>query len=132
MTNKKFGIILGIICLFFITNIGLVSAQSTAPITSQSIPSDLSNVDVNNLSDGQIRQLIQQGQAAGLSDHGLVRQAQDRGLPDDQPDLLKKRSSDIRSKGGLSGNSMNADSNMQINNHRRLNYIPDSTDNRQQ
>src|SRR5271170_4352235 len=98
MIYKKFGIILGIICLFFIANAGLVLAQSTTPITAQSIPSDLSNVNVNDLSDGQIRQIMLQGQAAGLSDDDLIAQAQDRGLPDDQVELLKKRISDIRSK----------------------------------
>ena len=131
MISRKFGIILSVICLFFITNVGLATGQSSTPISAQSIPQNLSNVNINDLSDGQIRQIMQQGQSAGLSDEDLITQAQDRGLPDDQLELLKKRIADIRQKGGLNGNGMNADSNMQNINHRRLNYIPDSTDNQQ-
>jgi protein involved in polysaccharide export with SLBB domain len=130
MTNKKLGIIFGMICLFSITTIKPVWAQSTTPTSSQSIPSDLSNVNVADLSDGQIRQLLAKGQAAGLSDDDLIMQAQDRGLPDDQVDLLKQRIADVRSKGGLG--ITNADSTGQTtNSHRRLNYVPDSTDNQQ-
>src|ERR1700679_3721191 len=94
MTNKKLGIIFGIICLFSIAIIRPATAQSTTPTSSQSIPSDLSNVNVADLSDGQIRQLLAKGQAAGLSDDDLITQAQDRGLPDDQVELLKQRIAD--------------------------------------
>ena len=91
----------------------------------QGIPSNLSNVNVSNLSDAQIKQLLQQANASGLSDAELIQQAQSRGMSQDQIDLLQKRISDLRSKEGTAGSTSGLDS--VSHSSRRLNYTPDST-----
>ena len=113
-----------LVFLLIFTICSLTVRQATA----QSIPQNLSNVNINNYSDGQIRQLMQQGQAAGLSDSELLQQAQTRGLPDDQVQLLQKRIADIRSKDASSGsfNAGAADSSNTQTTSRRLNYQPDT------
>ena len=52
---------------------------------------DLSSVNVDNLSDDQIRQLLQQAQTAGLTQNQLEQQALQRGLPPDQVQKLDDR-----------------------------------------
>ena len=106
----------------------LTVKPAAAQSTSQGIPQNLSNINVNDLTDGQIRQLLQQGQSAGLSDSQLLDQAQGRGLPDDQVQLLQKRIADIRKKDGTSGNgNLNgSDSSSTQTTPRRLNYQPDT------
>ncbi|HEY4326005.1 MAG TPA: hypothetical protein VGN20_18590, partial [Mucilaginibacter sp.] len=62
---------------------------------AQAIPQNISNINVNDLTDAQIRQLLQQAQGAGLSDSQIVQQAQSRGMSEDQAQLLTKRIADI-------------------------------------
>jgi protein involved in polysaccharide export with SLBB domain len=102
----------------------LVTKEIQAQGTMQGLPQNLSNVNVNDLSDSQIRQLMQQATSMGLSDSQLVQQAQTRGMPEDQIQALQKRVADIRSKDGTSGSSNNADTAFRLS--RRLNYTADS------
>jgi protein involved in polysaccharide export with SLBB domain len=103
----------------------LVSLQATSIAYSQSgIPSNLSNVNVSELSDTQIRQIMAQAQNSGLSDQQLIQQAQGRGMSNDQIQALQKRIEDIRSREGASGGSSGLDTAQQT--RRRLNYRPDT------
>jgi len=86
---------------------------------AQTALQNLSQVDVNSLTDGQIRQLMQQAQSAGLSDSQMVQQAENRGLPQDQGDLLAKRIATIR-------NSVNGSKDSTQTQQRSLNFKPDT------
>ena len=103
-----------LILLIFCGSIKTVSAQNN----SQSI----SSVNVDDLSDQQISQLIQQGQAAGLSDDQIVQQAQNRGLSAGQAQKLQARIQSIREKSNMSSKSDNNDVG------RHLNYTPQNAD----
>jgi len=116
MSYKKFIAILSI--FFFIILTKAVSVQGQ--VSSQS----LQNVNVNELSDAQILQLLQQGGAAGLSDSEILVQAQARGMSADQVQALQRRMADVR-KRDLSGNKV-SDSTQQQGS-RQLNYGSDTS-----
>ncbi|WP_179415492.1 SLBB domain-containing protein [Mucilaginibacter sp. E4BP6] len=103
-----------LILLIFCGSIKTVSAQNN----SQSI----SSVNVDDLSDQQISQFIQQGQAAGLSDAQIVQQAQSRGMSAGQAQKLQARIQSIREKSNMSSQSDNNDVG------RHLNYTPQNAD----
>ncbi len=65
--------------------------------SAQAIP-NLSTINVDNYSDQQITQLLQQAQNAGLSDVQLLQKAQNEGMPTAQLQKLQDRIRDIRSK----------------------------------
>jgi protein involved in polysaccharide export with SLBB domain len=115
--------------LFLATFIACLSATfSIQAQTSTAIPQNLSNISVNDLTDAQIRQIMQAGQAQGLTDSQLVQQAENRGLPDDQAQALQKRIADIRKKDGSTGN--NGFNSLDSSNYpttRKLNYTNDTT-----
>jgi protein involved in polysaccharide export with SLBB domain len=96
---------------------------ATRPVSAQSIPQNLSSVNVNDLSDAQIRQLLQQAQAVGLTDSQLIQQAQSRGMSDDQIQILQKRIADIRKSNNNNTISVGDTAKSQS---RRLNYKPDT------
>ncbi|MDB5139564.1 MAG: kpsD, partial [Mucilaginibacter sp.] len=85
MNYLKPGSILIALILFLSVSTIHVNAQSS------SIPQNLSTINVNDLTDAQIRQYMSQASAAGLSDAQLMQQAQSRGMPEDQIQLLQKR-----------------------------------------
>jgi len=103
--------VLVIVTTIFISN----NAQA------QAVPQNLSQVDVNSLSDGQIRQMMQQAQSAGLSDSQIVEQAENRGLPTDQGNLLAKRLASLRNYASTTGNDTTS-----AQTQRRLNFKPDT------
>jgi protein involved in polysaccharide export with SLBB domain len=116
MKNQRFLLYLSLV---------LLSLIYTSIAYSQSgIPSNLSNVNVSELSDTQIRQIMAQAQNSGLSDQQLIQQAQGRGMSNDQIQALQKRMEDIRSREGASGGSSGLDTAQQT--RRRLNYRPDT------
>lgn len=84
---------------------------------------NISSVNVDDISDQQVTQLLQQAQNAGINDDELIRQAQSRGMSYAQAQKLQARIKDIRSK---SGRSVQAGDT--IESGRRLNYKPDSVD----
>ena len=67
------------ICLFILGVFICFLAYS--PVSAQTIPQNISSINVDDLSDQQIMQLLQQAQKAGLTDDQIVQQAQQRGLP---------------------------------------------------
>jgi protein involved in polysaccharide export with SLBB domain len=110
----------GLFILIFIVN--CIAIQS---VYAQNIPQNLSSINVNDLSDAQIRQLLQQAQSSGLTDNQLIQQAQNRGMTADQIQILQKRIADIRKKDGNTGNEIDT-SFQSSQSSRRLNYRSDS------
>lgn len=101
--------------LLFVAFIAVLSVQA------QTIPKD---VNIDQYSDAQIMQVLQQAQSRGLSDAQIVQQAQAQGLPADQASRLQDRIADIRRK---HANSTSVDSVQTTT--RRLNYQQDSSSN---
>ena len=89
------------------------------PSAAQSIQ-NISTVNVDDLSDQQINQMLQQAQSSGLSDEQVVQQAQSRGMSAAQATKLQNRISAIRHTA-----SSSADTAQQTG--RQLNYTPDNT-----
>ncbi|TSJ36391.1 capsule biosynthesis protein [Mucilaginibacter corticis] len=74
------------------------------PVYAQSLPQNLSNFNVDDYADAQIRQLLQNAQSQGISDSQLIQLAQSRNLPATQVQRLQSRIADIRAKDGGSTN----------------------------
>ncbi len=91
----------------------------------QGIPQNLSNINVDELSDNQIRQMLQQAQSAGLTDQQLYQQAANRGMPPDQVNELQKRVETIRQSTTGYENKNLPDTSIQRS--RKLNYKSDTT-----
>lgn len=106
-----------------LVSIFIIALISFKQVRAQNIPQNLSNVNVNQLSDAQVRQLMQQAQSAGLSDQQLIQAAEDRGMSASQAQDLQKRISRLRSGASNSGNQ----SDSLYYESRRLNYRPDTT-----
>jgi len=85
---------LTIISLLLLLVCGAVKQAS-----AQTIP-NAATVNVDNISDQQIMQVLQQAQAAGISDVQLLQKAQSDGMPTAQVQKLQNRIRDIRSKQG--------------------------------
>lgn len=92
----------------------------------QNIPTDVSSINVNNLTDAQIKKMLQQAQAAGLSDSDLIATLRSKGMSDTQANLLQSRIASIRS-GNTSNIGNKRDTTQQ--NSRALNYTPDTLNN---
>jgi protein involved in polysaccharide export with SLBB domain len=105
----RFACILIFICLI-----------TALPAAAQNIQ-NISTVNVDDLTDQQINQLLQQAQSAGLSDDQIIQQAESRGMSAAQATKLQNRIREIRAN----GNKL-PDTSMSTN--RRLNYIPDKND----
>ena len=109
------------------------------PASAQSLPQNLSGINVDDLSDAQILQLMQKAQQMGLSDSQLIQLAQAKGVSDEQVRKLQARVNDLRRKNGIAGNGNgnNASGNSNGNDttrqaSRKLNYTPDTTNNQKQ
>lgn len=105
--------------LFFSTAL-LLFCVSIKPADAQTLPQNLSGVNVNSISDAQLSQLLQQAQSAGLSDPQLIQQAKARGMQADQLQALQKRIDDFRKTS--TGTTSNTDSAAATS--RKLNYQP--------
>ena len=73
--------------------------------SAQTIP-NLSSINVDDYSDQQIIQLLEQAQNAGLSDVELLQRAQNQGMSTTQLQKLQTRIKDIRSKQSGSAKSL--------------------------
>jgi len=100
----------------------IVCCVTARPVLGQAIPQNLSGINVNDLSDAQIKQLLQQAQASGLTDNQLIQQAQNRGMSADQVQLLQQRIAQIRKSSG----NTTANDTTQVQS-RKLNYQPDTS-----
>ena len=91
-------------------------------VSAQALPQDLTNVNVDDLNDGQIRQLMQDGDARGLTDAQVVQGAESKGLPASQGQKLSQRISSLRA-----GSQKTATQSSELApTSRTLNYRPDS------
>jgi len=103
-----------------------------APASAQTIPQNLSSINIDDLSDQQIITLLQQAQKAGLTDDQLLQQAQNRGMSGIQIQKLQTRIKNIRNKNGNSlnsnGNNNKRQSTDTTSGRRRTNYR-DTTNN---
>jgi protein involved in polysaccharide export with SLBB domain len=115
MNFRKIKLLLS--CLLILT---LIASFTT--LHAQSLPQDLSTVNVNNLSNSQIEQLLAQAQSAGLSDSQLLQSAQSRGMSDSQLKLLQQRIAAVRK-----GNSVSANNTDTTSQFRHLNNPSDTT-----
>ncbi len=84
---------------------------------------NLSSVNVDEVSDQQIKLYLQQAQSSGLSDAELLQQAQSRGMSISQIQKLQARIKQIRSNARYNSS---ADTN--VVSQRRLNYKQDDKD----
>ena len=100
--------------LVFLCSIGAL------PAAGQNIQ-NISSVNVDDLTDQQINQLLQQAQRAGLTDDQVVQQAQSRGMPAAQAAKLQTRIRDIRANDSKTADTVPAA-------NRTLNYTPDKSD----
>ena len=71
-----------------------------SPASAQSIPQNLSSINVDDLSDAQILTLMQKAQQMGLSDSQMIQLAQSRGMSQTQLQKLQSRVNDLRKKNG--------------------------------
>jgi protein involved in polysaccharide export with SLBB domain len=109
-----------ILVLFFCLSSFIAAAQS--------MPSDLTNVNVDQLSDAQIKQLVQQASASGLSDAQVIQMAENKGMPATQAAKLQDRINAYRQSTGLTGSQGSGSSvSDTMRNGRQLNYKPDSS-----
>ncbi len=99
----------------YVTLLGVVLCfLAYTPSSAQSIPA---NANIDNYSDTQIKQWMQQAKASNLTDAQLVQMAQSNGMPAAQVQRLQTRIADIRAKdSGIS------DTTAQTS--RKLNYQP--------
>jgi protein involved in polysaccharide export with SLBB domain len=95
----------------------IIGCLTTTLTFAQSIPQNLSEINVNDLSDAQVRQMMQQAQASGLSDSQLLQAAQSRGMSAGQLQILQNRVAALR---GSAGSKTIVDSTE--TQHRKLNY----------
>lgn len=103
------------------------------PAVAQTIPQNLSSVNVDNLTDQQITQLILQAQKAGLTDDELLQQAQSRGMSGAQVQKLQSRIKDIRNKNKTQKKSSSDTSSNQLNSRRKIisrDSLSDTTSNK--
>ena len=82
--------------LCFINLFAFLCLGLTIPAHAQTIPQNLSSVSVNDLSDGQLRQIMQQAQATGMSDAQLLQTLQARGFSAEQSQILQNRVTALR------------------------------------
>jgi protein involved in polysaccharide export with SLBB domain len=94
-------------------------------VSAQTNLQNISSINIDDVSDQQLIQLLQQAQNAGLSDADIIQQAQGRGMSASQAQKLQLRIKNIRSKSGMS--SANAADSTSTQG-RQLNYKPDSLD----
>ncbi|GGH18030.1 capsule polysaccharide transporter [Mucilaginibacter phyllosphaerae] len=87
---------------------------------------NISSVNVDNLSNQQISQLLQQAEKAGLSDAEVLQQAQAKGMQADQVQKLQSRIQSFRAN---SAGRVASGADTSGSSQRQLNYKPDTEDN---
>lgn len=93
------------------------------PASAQTNLQNLSSVNVDDLSDQQIKAYLQQAQSSGLSEAALLQQAQSRGMSNSQIQKLQARINSIRSKAGATNSA-----DTSVVSQRQLNYKQDNQD----
>ena len=114
--------------ILFILTVFLLTGIYTSA-NAQAMPQNLSTVNVDELSDGEVKQLMQNAQSSGLGDAQLIQAAQAKGMSSTQIQRLQTRVADIRRKEGSFGNNVSGSSSDTIPQSRGRNYTPDTTGN---
>lgn len=104
--------------------IALLSFGAAIDATAQNNLQNIAAISVDDLSDQQVIQLLQQAQKAGLSDEELLKQAQSRGMSLIQVQKLGDRIKALRAKTNAASDKRSDTTNSQQG--RQLNYKPDS------
>jgi protein involved in polysaccharide export with SLBB domain len=119
---NKFKIYVSILLVFFCVLFAL-------PVLAQSIPQNISSINVDDLSDQQIMQLLQQAQRTGLTDDQIIQQAQSRGMSSTQVQKLQTRINNIRSNQPQSKFKKNSssDTTSSFSRGRKFNFKADTT-----
>ncbi|HWZ35738.1 MAG TPA: SLBB domain-containing protein [Mucilaginibacter sp.] len=89
------------VSVIFLSIFGCLPQQTTA----QSLQ-NISSVNIDELSDAQVKKLIQQAQSSGLSDDQLIQMARNKGMSNDQVQRLQARVAAIRQGGGADTNDI--------------------------
>ncbi len=84
------------LCLLFLSV--LFCLCIVMPASAQTIPQNISSINVDDLTDAQITQLLQNAQKQGLTDDQILQQAQARGMSGIQVQKLQTRIQAIRAK----------------------------------
>ena len=106
--------------LHYLLIIPLLLFFNSQAVFSQSTIPNLATVNVNDLSDTQIKMLLQRSQSAGENDKDLLQSARAAGMPEEQVTLLQNRINSIRANNSVT----TADTVRQS--PRRLNYRVDT------
>lgn len=106
--------------LILLLGLGLIQ-----PVLAQTTQ-DFSTINVDQLSDAQIKQFIQQVEAQGLSEAQLEQVAQARGMSATEIAKLRARVNKIK-QAGSGSNASPENANTQGSGTRELNFVPDST-----
>jgi protein involved in polysaccharide export with SLBB domain len=118
--------------IYFSILVVIFSLIAFSSVLAQSLPQNLSNFNVDDYSDAQIKQLMQNAQSQGLSDSQLIQMAQSRNLPATQAQRLQSRIADIRRKEGITGITSNkadtVEQSPRKNNNQQDNEAPENTD----
>ncbi|MES2427297.1 MAG: SLBB domain-containing protein [Bacteroidota bacterium] len=83
---------------YFSVLIVFICFLAYSSVSAQSLPQNLSNFNVDDYSDAQLKGVLQNAQSQGLSDSQLLQMAQSRGLSISQAQRLQSRITDIRKK----------------------------------
>jgi protein involved in polysaccharide export with SLBB domain len=114
---------------FFLLILCCFAMLLSRPAFAQTIPSNLSTANINELSDNQIKQIMQQAQANNLTDTQLLQSLQARGLPPEQSRILQARIDSIKKANGITNDKSlkTQSSEDKLLQSRKLNYNPDTT-----
>lgn len=115
MAYLKKGISFVIILLLFL---------AYKPVKAQGLSGNLATVDVTTLTDAQIKALVAQQKANNVSDSELIEGLKQRGMSDDQAQLLQTRLIAVRGASASPGDTSSASQSSR----RSLNYTPDTLD----
>jgi len=105
----------------------LIGIRTSA--SAQAIPQNLSNINVDDLSDAEVRQLMQNAESSGLNDAQLIQAAQAKGMSPAQTSRLQAKVTEIRRKEGSSGYSTGGNLQDTAYQSRSRNYTPDTARN---
>ena len=106
----------------------------STPLIAQTASQNLSNQNVDEYSDAQIRDMLQRAQSSGISDAQIVQQAKNNQMSADQAQRLQTRIAEIRKKDGNTTTGYNNTNNSNgidtaRQNSRKANLTQDSSKN---
>jgi protein involved in polysaccharide export with SLBB domain len=114
-----------ILKVFCIIGLALIAMLLIPSITkAQTFPQNINTVNADDLSESQVRQIMQQAKSSGLSDNDIVQAAENKGMAAPQAERLRQRITEMRRRDGNSVSTSASDT--ATRNSRILNYKQDS------